>query len=148
MSPKSKSIERECSSGFTHLHQFDIGSYMLHMIDEFARFSIAVMMKSKTFKEFVEKFIKSWIHYFGYPKRLFLDNGGKFNSHLVREFGEAFNIKILTTAAYSPWSNGIVEQHNGILSLMVKKLKESFPDKGSECLLFNGIVMCCKKLAS
>ena len=49
------------------LHLFDNGSYMLHMIDEFSRFSVAVMMKSKTSKEFVEKFIKSWIHYFGYP---------------------------------------------------------------------------------
>ena len=70
------------------LHLFDNGSYMLHMIDEFSRFSLAVMMKSKTSKEFVEKFIKSWIHYFGYPERLFSDNGGEFNSNLVREFGE------------------------------------------------------------
>ena len=117
------------------LHQFENGLYMLHMIDEFSRFSVAVLMRSKQSEEFVGKFVKSWIHYFGYPKVIFSDNGGEFNSHLVREFGETFNIKILTTAAYSPWSNGVVERHNGILSLMVAKLKESFPDKDLESLM-------------
>ena len=117
------------------LHEFKNGFYMLHMIDEFSRFSVAVLMRSKKTQEFVDKFIKSWIHYFGYPKRLFSDNGGEFNSHLVREFGETFNIKILTTAAYSPWSNGVVERHNGILSLMIVKLQESFPDKDLESLM-------------
>ena len=116
------------------LHQIE-DKYMLHMIDEFSRFSVAVVMNTKKSVEFIDKFIKNWIRYFGYPKKLFSDNGGEFNSHLVREFGETFNIKILTTAAYSPWSNGLVERHNGIISLMLKKMRESFPDKDLDTLM-------------
>ena len=55
-------------------------------------------------------------------------NGGEFNSDLVREFAENFTINIITTAAYSPWSNGTVERHNGIPVLMIAKLCETFPD--------------------
>ena len=126
------------------LHELGNSSYMLHMIDEFSRFSVAVLMKTKKTEDFVDKFMQNWIQYFGYPKTLFSDNGGEFNSHLVREFGEAFNVKIITTAAYSPWSNGLVERHNGILSMMMKKLRESFPDKDIETLM---AVACAAKNA-
>ena len=36
---------------------------------------------------------------------------------------EMFGIEILSTAAYSPWSNGICESHNLTLSETVKKIK-------------------------
>ena len=38
--------------------------------------------------------------------------------------GEALNIKIQTTGAESPWSNGIVERHNLVLSEMLNKVLE------------------------
>ena len=35
---------------------------------------------------------------------------------------EQFNITLKTTAAESPWSNGMVERHNGILAKTIEKL--------------------------
>ena len=101
---------------------------MLHMIDEFSRCSVGALITTKKTEVFVKAFVINWARYFGYPRSLFFDNGGEFNSSLVREFAENFNINIVTTAAYSPWSNGTVERHNGILCLMIAKLCETYPD--------------------
>lgn len=45
------------------------------------------------------------------------------------------NIRICTTAAESPWSNDIIEKHNGILGLMVLKVI-----KDSNCSLKTALV--------
>ena len=37
---------------------------------------------------------------------------------------EAVNIKVHTTGAESPWSNGIIERHNSVLSEMLNKVPE------------------------
>ena len=38
---------------------------------------------------------------------------------------ENLNLSLKTTAFYSPWSNGIVEHHNAILTEIIKKVKEN-----------------------
>ena len=123
--PRAKSFNESVA---VDLHQFKDGTYMLHMIDEFSRYSVGALITTKKTEVFVKAFVINWARYFGYPRSLFFDNGGEFNSNLVREFAENFNINIITTAAYSPWSNGTVERHNGILCLMIAKLCETYPD--------------------
>ena len=55
---------------------------------------------------------------FGPPQKVLSDNGGEFAN-------EAFiNINFQTTAAEAPWSNGLVEKHNGILGEAVAKIVE------------------------
>ena len=46
---------------------------------------------------------------------------------LLRELGEAFNIKIMTTAAESPWSNGACERLNDVLGSHVSKIIDDTP---------------------
>ena len=69
----------------------------------------------------MEKIFTHWIQIFGSPGSLFSDNGGEFNNDLLRELGDLLNSRILTTAAESPWSNGITERHNAMLGGMVEK---------------------------
>ena len=38
-----------------------------------------------------------------------VDNGGEFNNGEFTSLCENFNINIKTTAAESPWSNGLIE---------------------------------------
>ena len=40
------------------------------------------------------------------------------------EMCERFNIKIQTTPAYSPWSNGVCERHNQTLTTILLKIKD------------------------
>ena len=59
---------------------------------------------------------------FGSPGQILTDNGGEFNNEDFRFMGEKLNTKIKSTAAESPWSNGINERHNAILGDMIDRI--------------------------
>ena len=54
-------------------------------------------------------------------KKNLVDNGGELDNTEFETLCENFNIKIYTSAAESPWSNGLIERHNAILDLTVTK---------------------------
>lgn len=106
------------------LHQLEANVWYLHIIDEFTRFSAGCITRTKQTSQFVKNFIKHWISIHGAPQRLFSDNGGEFDSHEVRDMAENFNIQVITTPAYSPWSNGLLERHNQTLTEILLKVKK------------------------
>ena len=105
------------------LHELQPNVYYLHIIDIFTRFSSGAIIKTKQADEFVKQFLKCWISVYGAPATLFSDNGGEFNNEAVRDMAANFNIEIKTTAAYSPFSNGILERHNKTLTEAIQKIK-------------------------
>ena len=50
------------------------------------------------------------------------DNGGEFTNELFTEMTDMLNIVDTTTAAESPFSNGIVERHNAVLAGSIRKV--------------------------
>lgn len=107
------------------LHELEPGVWYLHIIDQFTRFSAGSILTTKKSSEIVKHFVHVWISVHGPPQKLFSDNGGEFNNDEVRDMAENFNIEIKTTAAYSPWSNGLTERHNQTLSEIIMKVKSS-----------------------
>ena len=105
------------------LHELQPNLWYLHIIDIFTRFSAGCILKTKQSSEFVNQFLRCWISIYGAPSTLFSDNGGEFNSEIVRDMAANFNIEIKTTAAYSPFSNGILERHNKTLTEILLKVK-------------------------
>ena len=105
------------------LHQLEPSIWYLHVIDVFTRFSAGGIVRSKDASIVGDELVKSWISFFGPPRKLFSDNGGEFANEHMAQLGQQFNIEILTTAAYAPWSNGICERHNMTLSEIIKKVK-------------------------
>ena len=103
----------------------DINSkHVLHLIDHMTRFSAACVVPSKCKDVIVAAVLRIWISVFGCPGKILSDNGGEFSNDDFREMGEKLNTRITTTAAESPWSNGINERHNGILGEMIYKTME------------------------
>ena len=105
------------------LHELEHGTWYLHIIDIFTRFSAGCIMKTKRASEFVTKFLKCWISVHGCPTKLFSDNGGEFDNEEVRVMAEKFNIEVKTTPAYSPWSNGVLDRHNRTLTEILLQVK-------------------------
>ena len=103
---------------------------VLHLIDHATRYSRACLLANKKPMSVVQAIITHWIQVFGQPTQFLTDNGGEFvNSELI-ELAEKFNIVLKTTAAESPWSNGLCEKHNGVIGDMVAKIQA-----GSTCSL-------------
>ena len=122
------------------LHKLDDNMYYLHVIDLFSRFSRACIVRSKKGVVIVNKLICLWISLFGAPKKILSDNGGEFNNELVRELGDKYNIRIMGTAAFSPWSNGICERHNAVLTCTFEKLMAEGDFDVDTCILYASMV--------
>ena len=100
------------------------GKFILHLIDVFTRYSVAVVRNSKNQNSIVDAILKAWISYFGKPAKFIADNGGEFDNESYKDMCDMLDIEILKTAAYSPWSNGLCERHNGVLKESIKKTIE------------------------
>ena len=91
-------------------------------MDEFSRFSNTVIIKRKS-TDIIKMFLKYCISLFGSPNTIFSESGGEFVSKEFIDFCENFNMKIKATAAEAPWSNGICERHNAIITDIILKVR-------------------------
>ena len=110
------------------LHQLDTNLWYLHIICLFSRFSVAVAIRSKKAEVIIGGLVNSWISIFGPPsKSILTDNGGEFANEQLATFAEAFSFSLMTTAAYSPFSNGLCERHNRTLTEIFNKVSKEYP---------------------
>ena len=86
--------------------------------------SVASVIANKSAKTVVGSVFRNWISLFGAPGKLLSDNGLEFNNNDMRELGDMFGVKILATAAESPWSNGTCERLNAVIGDTVLKVLE------------------------
>ena len=86
---------------------------------------MAVVIHSKEASVIIDKFMKNWVAIYGAPEiGLFTDNCLEFNNMTFQEIAEKLNLSHKITAAYSLWTNGIIEHHNSIQTEIIKKVKE------------------------
>ena len=107
------------------------GKWVLHLIDHVSRFSAASFIPSKNPEQIIKVICRIWISVFGPPGNFLCDNGGEFNNEGFRNMCEKFNISLKTTAAESPWSNGLCERHNAVLNeVFLKTIEETKSQPG------------------
>ena len=111
--------------------------HLLHMIDVATRFSAGAVITNKQPETIIKQIFCHWISIFGTPEKFLSDNGGEFNNPALRELCEKCNLIVLTTAAESPWSNGLVECHNRVLGEMISKTMAD-----SKCSLEMAVMWC------
>ena len=65
----------------------------------------------------------------GMPQRFQFDNGGEFNNPQVIELAEKHGLTLqpITTAAKSPFSNGLCKRNHAVVDLMVEKIMDGDP---------------------
>lgn len=101
------------------LHELETNVCYLHTVGDFTRFNEGAIVNRKLPTVFVQEFILNWISIFGCPNSLFSDNGGEFNNKTC----EKMSIEVITTAAHTPFSNGLLEKHNHIPTNVLMKVK-------------------------
>ena len=111
-------------------------TWVLHCIDYVTRFSAASVIQSRNPEELIDKFFKIWIWVFGPPEKIFSDNEGGFIGEKFASMCAAFNITNKTTAAESPFSNGICERHNALIAHMTSKVQEDVGCSVSTALMW------------
>ena len=126
--PPTPVVSCSLASNFNEAVAMDLfeigGKYVLHLIDMFSRYSAACARNTKAKEAITDAILKIWISYFGKPSKFLADNGGEFANETYTDMCTAFSIEIMKTSAESPWSNGLVERHNGVLKVSIEKTIE------------------------
>ena len=100
------------------------GKRFLMMVDMATKYCQSCWVKSKKPEDIMEGIMEKWIGIFGAPQFILSDNGGEFQNEKMRIMLEKFNIRMKSTAAESPWSNGVCEKWVGLIKNSIRKLKE------------------------
>ena len=114
---------------FNEVLALDVGEIaekkFLVMVDMATRYCQAHWIKDKKPETIIRALCDGWFAIFGAPSKILSDNGGEFQNEKVRRMAERWNIKMLATAAESPWSNGLCEKTVGILKESLRKMRDN-----------------------
>jgi len=94
--------------------------YILVFADYFTRWTEAFAVAKLDTSTFVECLMDGIVSRFGVPERLLSDQGPNFVSALAKAFYETIGVKKLTSAAYHPQTQGLVERFNATLLGMLR----------------------------
>lgn len=103
---------------FRHLHADLVGplseirgcQYILTIIDRFTRWPVAVPLNSTIAESVARTIFQHWISIYGCPSIITTDRGPQFQSQLFTEFTNLLGARHISTTAYHPCSNGLVER--------------------------------------
>ena len=109
--------------------------WILHLIDMFTRFSISVFIPRKKPSNVIDRIMMCWVGIFGTMKCVLSDNGGEFSSDEMREVCSILNVEKLTTAAESPFQNGLCERNHAVVDNMLLKMQSQCPGTPQDVLL-------------
>ena len=101
------------------------GSKFLLVVDMATRYCQAYWIRDKRPETIIRALSDGWFSIFGPPSKVLSDNGGEFQNEKMRRMAERWNMKLLTTSAESPWSNGLCEKTVGIIKESLRKMKEN-----------------------
>lgn len=101
-----------------------VGGYhtVLLVMDVFSRWRWGFMYRTKGTGKTTITGLTTICNSFHTPEGLMTDGGPHFNCKEVRDFCETRGIQYHITAPYSPWINGLIENGNGNLLSILRKL--------------------------
>ena len=127
------------SNKFNEVVAMDLGEFegrrFLVIVDMGTRYVQACWLRNKKPEEVIQAFVKHWVALFGCPQVVLTDNGGEFQNESFLRMSEMFGIKCKTTAAESPFSNGLCEKMVGLLKDAVRKMDDEC-EGGLEMMLY------------
>ena len=99
--------------------------YLLTIVDRLSRWPQAIPLQDMTAESVAEAFAHGWVASFGVPATITTDRGGQFGTAIWSQLMATWGIKNVTTTAYHPEANGLVERFH-------RRLKEALLALGND----------------
>lgn len=93
-------------------------SYLFTIVDRFTRWPMAIPLRDIATDTVMDALAHNWISLYGVPKAITTDRGSQFTSALWAQLLRSWGIEHMTTTAYHPEANGLVER-------LHRRMKES-----------------------
>ena len=111
--------------------------YICYLVDMFSRLTVAKFIPSKEPDQIVGAIMEKWIGVgYGAIGTLHSDLGGENCNEIIEDAAANMDIKLTTTASYSPHQNGLNERNHATVDYMMKKMLESDSRMSPETALF------------
>src|SRR6266481_8134430 len=95
---------------------------VLLMIDTFSNFIWAYRLKSAGTGKMTLDGLRNLVLHYWKPDTIMTDGGSHFNNEEVQGCCEVQDIWHITTPAYAPWTNGLIENANKILLSCLRRM--------------------------
>ena len=100
-------------------------NHLLTIVDRFSRWPVAIPIPDINAETVIDQFTHGWISSYGVPEVVTTDRGSQFTSTMFNQLLRNWGIRHITTTAYHPESNGMVER-------LHRRLKESLIALGND----------------
>lgn len=113
---------------------------VLVITDVCSKFSMAVPTHDQRAETVVQILVEEWFYKFGVPGRIHSDQGRNFESALIRQLCELYQVRKSRTTPYHPAGNGQCERFNCTLHNLLRTLPGSRKRDWASCL--SQVVFC------
>ena len=97
---------------------------VLVITDHFTRFAMAIPTRNQTAATTAKALYEQFIVHYSFPERIHSDQGGNFESKVIRELCKLAGIQKSRTTPYHPMGNGMVERFNQTLIKIIGTLQD------------------------
>ena len=100
--------------------------YLLTIVDRYTRWAEAIPLPTIDADVVANNLLLHWIARFGVPRTITSDRGSQFTSALWNQMSHTLGIHLITTPAYHPQSNGLVERmHRQLKAALTARLEQA-----------------------
>ena len=98
--------------------------YIMTAVDRYTRWPEAIPLPDATASTVADAFIAHWVSRYGVPESITTDRGPQFESHLWLVLTQMLGATKISTCAYHPQANGLVERFHRRLKASLKAQPE------------------------
>lgn len=109
--------------------------FIIVFTEYFTKLPMCIPARDQTAATIAKAFVEHWYHRFGAPERILSDRGSNFMSELFLAITELCGSRKVTTTAYHPQTDGLVERFNHTLCVMLSTFCHDHPRNWDQYLL-------------